>query len=162
MSQSQLEQFENIWETEMKKGNCFFQSSAYVKACPHYMQAMIASEVLMENLTGAWGHYLRVPGMYYTACINIAHNYWGMQDIKNAADYFFYCTYNLRRFADKPNKNSLLKETAMLYWQKAVTLYAAFADRTGTSISIDMNKAETYVQLEKLKELFTLRKENMN
>lgn len=162
MSVSQLQQFEHIWETEIEKGNCFFRSSAFLKAYPHYMKAMIASEVLMENGTSSWKHILRVPGMYYTACINIAHNYWGMQDIKNAADYFLYCTYKLKMFAERGDIGDFFKQTASVYWLKAMHLYGEFCEKTGVPMPSDTDKGKTYIQLEKLKDLFSLCKENMN
>lgn len=162
MSVSQLQQFEHIWETEIEKGNRLFQYSAFLKAYPHYMEAMIASEVLMENGTSSWKHILRIPGMYYTACINIAYNYWGMQDIKNAADYFLYCTYKLKMFAERDNIGDLLKQTASIYWLKAMQLYSEFSEKAGIPMPPDMDKGDTYFQLEKLKHLFSLRKEDLN
>lgn len=162
MSVPQLQQLESTWESENQKGNDFFQSSAFAKAYSHYIQAMIVSEVLMENITISWQHSLRVPYMYYTACINLAHNYWGMQDIKNAGRYFLYCTYKLKVLADKPGADLLLKQTATDYWLKAVQVYREFAVKTGTPMPVDINKSETYVQLQKLKNLFALPKEKMN
>lgn len=162
MSLSQLQLLESTWESEIQKGNCFFQSSAFAKAYLHYMQAMIVSEVLMENITISWQHSSRIPGMYYTACVNLANNYRGMQDIKNAERYFLYCTYKLKVLADKPGADLLLKQTATNYWRKAVQVYREFSDKTGTPIPVDINEGETYVQLQKLKNLFTLPKEKMN
>jgi hypothetical protein len=162
MSLSQLQQLESTWETEMQLGNSLSQSLAFSKAYSHYMDAMVVSEVLMENITTSLQHSLRVPAMYYTACVNLAHNYLGMQDIENAATYFLYCTYKLKMLADKPDADLLLKQTATVYWQKAVQVYTEFADKTGTPIAADMNESETYVQLQKLKNLVTLPKERMN
>ncbi len=161
MSLSQLQELESTWETEIQTGNSLFKCLAFSKAYSHYMNAMIVSEVLMENITTSLQQSFRVPAMYYTACINLAQNYMGQQDIKNAGGYFLYCTYKLKLLADKPGVDELLKQTATVYWQKAVELYTKFADKTGTPIP-DMNKSETYVQLQKLKNLVTLPKEKMN
>ncbi len=162
MSLSQLQHLESTWETGMQIGNSLFQSLAFSKAYSHYMNAMVVSEVLMKNITTSRQHSLRVPGMYYTACVNLAHNYLRMQDNENAAAYFLYCTYNLKMLADKPDADLLLKQTATVYWQKAVQVYREFADKTGTPIPADISESETYVQLQKLKNLFTLPKEKMN
>lgn len=162
MSHLQLHQLENTWEASISKGNNLFQSSAFTKAYSHYMQAVVASEVLMENIAADTQHALRVPGMYYVACINLAKNYWGMQDVENAKDYFFYCTYKLKLLADKTAPDLLLKQTATVYWQKAVQAYKEFADITGTHIPFDLNENETYEQLQKLKLLFNVPKERLN
>lgn len=162
MSFSQLEQLVSTWQSEMQIGNSFFKSSEFGKAYAHYMDAMVVSEVLMGNITISWQHSLQVPAMYYTACINLAHNYWSMQDIKNAGRYFLYCTYKLKVLADKPGADLLLRQTATDYWQKAVLVYREFADKTATPIPVDINEGETYVQLQKLKNVFTLPKEKMN
>jgi len=94
MSEIQIKQLGAKWETQIKKGNCYFQSAVFEDAYPHYMQAMVVSELFLENVTTVPKHNsLHLPGMYFTSCINIACNYWKMQDLKNAADYFLYCTY---------------------------------------------------------------------
>jgi len=85
-----------------------------------------------------------------------------MKDFENASAYFLYCTYKLKMLADKPGANSSLKEAPINYWQKTVKQYMEFADKTGTPIPADIDKDETYVQLQKLKNLFTLPKEQMN
>lgn len=162
MSVSQLQQLERKWENQIQNGNRLFQTSAFAKAYPHYMEAMIVSELLIEHITTSRQHSLRVPGMYYTACINIAYNYWGMQDLKNAADYFLYCTYKLKMFAEKKDMGDLIKQTISLYWLKAMHLWSEFSEKTGIPMPPDMDKGDTYIQLEKLKDLFSLRKENMN
>ncbi len=162
MSLAQLERLESTWQSEMQIGNSFFQSSEFGKAYCHYMDAMIVSEVLIENITVSLQHSLRVPGMYYTACLNLASNYWCMQDIENAAAYFLYCTYKIKMLADRPGVDLLLKQTATVYWQKAVKAYTEFSDKTGSVIPVDMNESETYLQLQKLKDLFKLPKEKMN
>lgn len=148
MSTLQLQQLENTWQHEIKKGNGFFRSSAYTKASSHYLQAIIASEMLMENIKKGWEHFLRIPGMYYTACINLAYNYWSMQDIKNAGDYFLYCTYKLKLLAERQSDDLLLKQAAALYWQKAVERHTEFAEKTGAPIPADLSSDETYVQLQ--------------
>lgn len=162
MSLSQLKQLESTWESEMKTGNSFFQSSAFSMAYSHYMDAMVVSEVLMENITTSLQHCIRVPAMYYTACVNLAHNYLSMQDVENAVTYFLYCTYKLKMLADNPDADLLLRQTATVYWQKTVQVYKEFADKTGTPIPLDLNENETYMQLQKLKNLFNLPKEKMN
>lgn len=162
MSQSQLQQLESTWQVEIQKGNSLFQSLAFSKAYSHYMDAVVISEVLMENITASLSHSLRVPGMYYCSCVNLAYNYSGMQDLENAAAYFLYCTYKLKMLADREEVDGLLKQTALIYWQKAVQAYKEFADEKGIPIGVDLNDDETYVQFQNLKGLFTLPKEKMN
>ncbi len=162
MSLSQLQQLESTWETETQIGNSYFQSLIFSKAYPHYMDAVVVSDVLIENVTTSLQHSLRVPGMYYTACVNLANNYLHLKDFENASAYFLYCTYKLKMLADKLVADSSLKESAIIYWQKAVKQYMEFADKTGTPIPADLDEDETYVQLQKLKNLFTLPKEKMN
>jgi hypothetical protein len=162
MSILQLQQLENSWETEIKKGNCFFQSFAFTDASTHFMEAMIIAELLMENIATASSHALRIPGMYFTACINIAHNYWGMQDVNNAADYFLYCTYKMKQLSNEPALDPLLKKAASLYWLKTVQLYTEFSQKTGMPVPVNLDKEETYLQLQKLKDLFVMNKEKMN
>jgi hypothetical protein len=43
-----------------------------------------------------------------------------------------------------------------------VHIYRELADKTGTPIAVGINESETYVELQKLKNLFTLPKEKMN
>ncbi|MEJ7913602.1 MAG: hypothetical protein WKF70_10640 [Chitinophagaceae bacterium] len=162
MSVSQLQQLENIWGKAIQQGNLLFEASAFIEAGPHYMEAVIASEVLMENGTSSWKHSLRVPGMYYTSCINMAHNYWGMQDVANAADYFLYCSYKLKMFSRKEHVSDLSKKSAFLYWLKTIKLYSEFSDQMGIPMPADMEKDDTYRQLDKLKDLFAIRKANLN
>lgn len=162
MSVSQLQQLETKWESQILNGNRLFQIASFDKAYSHYMEAMIVSEILMEDIPSSLKHSLRVPGMYYTACINVANNYWGMQDLKNAADYFLYCTYKIKKLSEKENIVDLLKQSAIIYWLKAMQSYKEFSEKTGISMPADMDKGDTYLQLDKLKILFSISKENMN
>jgi hypothetical protein len=162
MSFSQLEQLENRWKNETHKGDCLAQISSFKEALPHYMQAMMVSELLLENMATAWQHPLPVPDMYYAACQNIANTYWKMQDTKNAADYFLYCTYKMKQIAELPGIGNSVIQTAGIYWLKAALLYGEFSTKTGLPMPPDMDKDVTYFQLKKLKNLFSLRKENMN
>jgi hypothetical protein len=162
MSFSQLEQLENIWKNETHKGDCLAQTSSFKEAFPHYMQAMMVSELLLENMATAGQHSLPVTEMYFAACQNIANTYWKMQDTKNAADYFLYCTYKMKQIAELSGVGNSVKQTAGIYWQKAVQLYGEFSTKTGVPMPPDMDKDVTYFQLRKLKSLFSLRKENMN
>lgn len=162
MSVSQLQQLELKWENQIQKGNLLFQTSAFTEAYAHYMEAMIVSELLIDNITTSWQHSSRVPGMYYTACINVAQNYWGMQDLKNAADYYLYCTYKMKKISEKEDVGDLLKQSASIYWLKAIKAYTEFSKKTGVSMPADIDKSDTYLQLERLKVLFSIRQENMN
>lgn len=162
MSVFQLQQIETKWEKEMDKGNCFFQSSAFSDAYMHYMEAMIIAELLLENIATVPKHNLRLPGMYFTSCINIAYNYWRMQDITNAADYFLYCTYKMKQLSDTPAIDPMLKQAASVYWLKAVQINTAFSTETGIPIPVSLDREETYLQLQNLKKLFALGKDNMN
>lgn len=162
MSLEQLEQLQSRWLNEMQTGNAFFGSSQFDKAYSHFMDAMVVSEVLMENITTSLEHSIPVPAMYYTSCVNLAYNYVCMQDVENAASYFLYCTYKLKMLTDRRDADSFLKQTATIYWQKAVQVYKEFADKTGTPIPLDLNENETYMQLQKLKSLFNLPKEKLN
>lgn len=162
MSVFQLQQLETKWETEINKGNCFFKSSAFSEAYMHYMEAMIISELLLENIATVPKHNLRLPGMYFTSCINIAYNYWRMQDLTNAADYFLYCTYKMKQLSDEPAIDPILKQAASVYWLKSVQLYTEFSGKTGMPIPDCLDHEETYLQLQNLKKLFALGKDNMN
>lgn len=127
MSVSQFQQLVLKWENQIQKGNRLFQTSAFTEAYTHYMEAMIVSELLIDNITTSWQHTSRVPGMYYTACINVAQNYW-----------------------------------ACKIWLKAIQAYTEFSKKTGVSMPADIDKSDTYLQLERLKVLFSIRQENMN
>jgi len=48
MSVSQIELLEKTWEIEMRKGNTYFQSLIFSKAYPHYMDAVVVSDVLLK------------------------------------------------------------------------------------------------------------------
>jgi hypothetical protein len=162
MSASQLLQFEGVWKDEIEKGNGFFQSLAFPKAYSHYMEAMMVCEVLMENITSVQQPSLRIPGMYFITCINLANNYFGMQDNENAASYFLYGTYKMKQLSDEPGIPSLVKQAASIYWLKGVQLYTEFSKKSGMPIPVDLSNEETYFQLQKMKQLFALGKENMN
>ncbi len=162
MSVSQLKQLENIWQTEIEQGNLLFHASAYREASPHYLEAMIASEVLLENGTSSWKQMLQVPGMYYTSCINMAHNYWGMQQLQNAADYFLYCSYKLKMFSKQEHLSDLSKKTAVVYWLRSIKSYADFSEETGLSMPPNLDNDDTYLQLDKLKSLFAINKASLN
>ncbi len=162
MSAIQIKQLETTWETEIKKGNCFFQSFAFTEASTHYMEAMIIAELLVENIATASDHALRIPGMYFTACINIAHNYWGIQEVNNAADYFLYCTFKMKQLSDKPGIDPSVKQASLIYWIKSVQFFTTFSQKTGMHMPANLDKEETYLQLQKLKDLFVMNKENMN
>jgi len=162
MSVPQIRKLENIWQTEIEQGNLLFHASAYQQASSHYLEAVIASEVLLENNTSSWKQMLQVPGMYYTSCINMAHNYWGMQDLANAADYFLYCSYKLKMFSRKEHLTDLSKKTAIVYWLRSIKSYTEFSEKTGFPMPPNMDKEDTYSQLDKLKDLFALNKARLN
>ncbi len=162
MSDVQIKQLVNTWETKIKKGNYFFQSFAFTEASSHYMQAMITAELLVENIETASNQALQIPGMYFTACINLAHNYWGMKDVNNAADYFLYCTFKMKQLSDKPGIDPLLKKALLIYWVKSVQLFTEFSLKTEIPLPAKLDEEGTYFQLEKLKALFVINKENLN
>jgi hypothetical protein len=126
------------------------------------MNAMMASELLLGNIVTTSKYLFKLPSMYFIACINIANTFWAMKDINNASSYFLYCTYKMKKLTDQPGINGLLKEAASEYWLKAVQFYSQFSQITGTPILPNLDKEETYFQLQKMKNLFSLGKENMN
>jgi hypothetical protein len=69
MSVSQLQQLEKIWRSEIQKGNTCFQSAAFNEVYRHYTEAMIVSELLLEQTVTGSKHFSRVPGIYFTTCI---------------------------------------------------------------------------------------------
>ena len=162
MSVLQLQELENAWQAEINKGDSFFQSSAFLQANNHYMNAMVVSELLLQKVTTASRYLSSLPGMYFTACTSIAHTFWIMQDLKNAASYFLYCTYKMKKLTDALDVDALIKEGALLYWRKAVQVYSQFSEQTATPILPNLDKDETYLQLQKVKDLFSVSKESMN
>ena len=88
MSVSPLLQLEHIWEKEIERENCFFQTSRFPEACLHDMEAMILSEIVAENSSAPWIHCVRMPGMCHTACSTIAQNYWACRILEKQQAIF--------------------------------------------------------------------------
>lgn len=162
MSISTLHDIENTWKQETYKGNQFYNTSSFAKATDHYMKAMLASELLLENTAFAWQQAVPVPKLYYTACINLANTYRKVGDSKNAADYFLYCTFKIKQICDCSSLDKDIQQTASLYWSKAVSAFSTFAKEEGLQLPVDIAKDETYHQIKKLKALFDDSKKNLN
>lgn len=126
------------------------------------MKAMMASELLLENAAFAWQQALPVPKLYYAACINLANTYRKASDIKNATDYFSYCTFKIKHICDCKGLEKNIQQTAALYWCKVVVFFTTFAKEEGTQLPVDITKDETCHQIVKLKVLFDDSKKNLN
>jgi hypothetical protein len=161
MSISTLNHLTETWKSETAKGNELLNASYYNKALPHYMEAMMAAELLLRNNKYVWKQGVAIPKWYYLSCTNIAKTYKALHDNNNAADYFLYGTFKIKQLADTAfSKN--LKQTATIYCKKVMQEFINFSKEIGQPIPIDLTKNETFFQIEKMKALFDNAENNKN
>ena len=67
MSINVLKELVTTWKAETEKGDELCKIHVYQDALAHYMNAMIAAELLIEHNEFAWGNGVPVPEWYYVS-----------------------------------------------------------------------------------------------
>lgn len=162
MSISLLKQLAATWKHETEKGDDLCKISVHKDALSHYMNAMIAAELLMEHNEFAWSNGVPVPEWYYVSCIHLAGVFVELKQMNEASTYLLYGSYKIKQLASLPTKVYELRNTAEKFSKRAFNVYVNFSELAGKKMPPDITNDDTFFQVEKLKMLFDNAERNKN
>jgi hypothetical protein len=162
MSISVLKELVITWKAETEKGDELCKIPVYQDAVAHYMNAMIAAELLIEHNEFAWGNGVPVPEWYYVSCLHLASVFVELKQMNEASTYLLYGSYKIKQLASLPTKEYELRDAAEVFSKRAFNVYLNFFKITGKKMPPDITSDETFFQVEKLKLLFDNAEWNKN
>ncbi len=93
MSISTLKQLATTWKAETEKGDELCKNLVYQDALAHYMNAMIAAELIIEDYEFVWGNGVPVPEWYYVSCLHLAGVFVELKQVKEASSVLIDIKY---------------------------------------------------------------------
>jgi len=162
MSLLEFNKLNNYWCDQTERGNTLYHKAQHGQAIKYYEQALLSSELMFRNIDDAQIHDIQVVSPFSVACMNMAHNFWAMQDLKKAGNYFFYNVWRLKKLSDKNGINADLYFEAIKNWQKAALAITHFYQQTTQKLAVDFWKQETYDTINNARMLFVKNKSSLN
>ncbi len=162
MSTNILKALATTWKAESDKGDELCKIPVYQDALAHYMNAMIAAELLMEHNEFAWSNGVPVPEWYYVSCMHLASVFVELKQMNEASTYLLYSSYKIKQLASLPTKVYELRNAAETFSKRAFNMYLHFSEITGKKMPPDITYDEALFQIEKLKLLFDNAERNKN
>lgn len=144
MSLLEFKTAEDNWLAETVTANDLYQKAQYDLASKYYQQALLFSELMFRNVTDAHVYDIHVISPFSVSCINMANNFWAMQELKKAGDYFFYNVWNLKIVSKQEGISEAIYFDAIKNWEKAVLALTDFYNKTNQKLEVDFWKDETY------------------
>ena len=162
MSISVLRELANTWKGETDKGDQFCKIPVFQDALAHYMNAMIAAELLLEHNEFAWDNGIPVPEWYYVSCLHLASVFIELKQVNEASTYLLYGSYKIKQLASLSKKESELHNAAKVFSKRAFNVYLNFSKIKGETMPPNITSDDTFFQIEKLKLLFDNAERNKN
>lgn len=151
MSRIEFKKFKQSWEQAVKKGNCLYQKHNYSQAAEYYSTALIYSKMMMRSYKEAERYNVKIASPFLVSCLNLANTLWNMNDLKKAADYFFFCVWDLKMLSRKEGISELLRVEATKNWEKAVLALTDFYNKINKEPSFDFWQEDVYDKIETAK-----------
>lgn len=144
MSIVEFTQATENWSKLTQIANNLYNEGKHNDATRHYQQVLYLSEIMFRNENDAAKFEIEIASPFFVSCLNLANNFWALNDFKNAGDYFFYNVWHLKALATKSKHNYHLHFQSSKNWEKAVLLLIDFYKQTGQKLTVDFWKDETY------------------
>ncbi len=162
MAYSELKNIQNMWQVETTTANDLFHNKEYTLALAHYKKAQIVGEIMVRNVDDAGLYNIPAIQPFSVSCTNLAYNFWVLNDIQKATNYFFYNIWCLKQLSERKNLKQKLRSEATDEWSNAVSAFIDFHHKTGQALSVDFWKDETYNTIKDVKLSLEDRKTNLN
>jgi len=162
MSFSEFKQVKHNWSLVTQKGNALFEANNHESAIKYYQHALFCSELMVRNANYAQELNIQIVSPFFVSCLNMANNFWAMNDLKKAGDYFLYNVWHLKMLCKREGIGEEVQLEAIQNWEKAVLSMVDFYTKTGQDIKVDFWKDETYEQIMNTRKWIVKRQTGLN
>lgn len=162
MSFSEFKQMEHEWSEVSERANSLYIKNKFQAATKYYLKALLYSELMLQNVADAQKLNIHIASPFFVSCLNLANNYWALENLKKAGDYFFYNVWKLKMLSKEKEISTEMHFEAIKNWEKAVLSLSDFYEKTNQKTPGNFWKEETYQQIQNTKNLLNMKKICLN